>query len=191
MDNADEWFTGIYRALHPRVLAYARRRVDYESAQQATDEAFLITWRKRDVVPKNAVLPWILTTTRHILSDRYRRDRRYDQLTIELDRAHRDLAENRTDHQALERAAVLSALGQLSRQNREILFMTVWDGLSQKDAAAVLGCSVPTFAVRLHRARRKLTSALEDQEVSDQPAAKQTSRPFNHHRTSPPVVIGK
>jgi RNA polymerase sigma-70 factor (ECF subfamily) len=36
-----------------------------------------------------------------------------------------------------------------------------WDGLSAAEAAVVLGVSRLAFAVRLHRARRRLERALE------------------------------
>jgi RNA polymerase sigma-70 factor (ECF subfamily) len=39
--------------------------------------------------------------------------------------------------------------------------LTSWDGLDNGRAAAVLGCSPGTFAVRLHRARKRLAAALD------------------------------
>ncbi len=52
------------------------------------------------------------------------------------------------------------ALQTLSDGDRELLLLVAWEQLDARDLAAVLGCSVPTTAVRLHRARRRLRQAL-------------------------------
>jgi RNA polymerase sigma-70 factor (ECF subfamily) len=49
----------------------------------------------------------------------------------------------------------------LSPRDREAVLLLGWDGLSNRQAAKVLGCSVATFAVRLHRARTRLAAALD------------------------------
>ncbi len=41
------------------------------------------------------------------------------------------------------------------------------DGLTAAQAAHSLGCSRPAFAVRLHRARRRLAVALDTEEAGD------------------------
>ena len=38
-----------------------------------------------------------------------------------------------------------------------------WEGLEPEQAARAAGCSRATFAVRLHRARRRLAAALDQQ----------------------------
>ena len=43
---------------------------------------------------------------------------------------------------------------------REALLLIAWEGLSVSEAAVVVGCSRGAFAVRLHRARRRLSVAL-------------------------------
>jgi len=48
-----------------------------------------------------------------------------------------------------------------------VLRLVAWDGLDAAEAAEVLGVTRLAFAVRLHRARRRLEQAFE----SDSPAA--------------------
>jgi Sigma-70, region 4 len=48
------------------------------------------------------------------------------------------------------------AWASLSNADREILRLVAWEGLGPTDGAAVLGCSVSSYKVRLHRARRRL-----------------------------------
>jgi RNA polymerase sigma-70 factor (ECF subfamily) len=60
-----------------------------------------------------------------------------------------------------DRLVVIAALGALRTADREVLCLVAWDGLDNKEAAEVLGCSPKTFAVRLHRARTRLEKALD------------------------------
>ena len=56
---------------------------------------------------------------------------------------------------------MLRALAELPEDDREILILIAWQGLSPKDAALVVGCSAAAFRVRLHRARKRLKQAME------------------------------
>jgi RNA polymerase sigma-70 factor (ECF subfamily) len=60
-----------------------------------------------------------------------------------------------------------AALARLSESDRELLLLMAWEGLELKQAAAVLGVRPNTLAVRFHRARRRLSAALEAQEADD------------------------
>jgi DNA-directed RNA polymerase specialized sigma24 family protein len=51
-----------------------------------------------------------------------------------------------------------SALGE---QDREVLRLVAWDGLSSAQAGEVLGCSAGAARHRLHRARRRLAAEME------------------------------
>ncbi len=52
------------------------------------------------------------------------------------------------------------ALELLPEADREVLLLTVWEDLDRGQIARALGCSKPTVAVRLHRARRRLSVTL-------------------------------
>ncbi|ORI25366.1 RNA polymerase sigma factor [Rhodococcus sp. 1168] len=164
MGDDQRRFTEMYRRTHSVVFAYACRRAGYDDAREATDEAYLIAWRKFDAVPVDSV-PWLIVTVRNILSDLYRRDRRQDVLVDRLVDARTALESNGVegaDVAALERVVVLEAVASLSDSDREVLLLTVWDGLTHRQASKVVGCSPATFAVRHHRARRRLEAALAD-----------------------------
>ena len=59
------------------------------------------------------------------------------------------------------RELVIAAMGDLTPFQQEALVLIAWDGLSEREAAAVLGCSRGALALRLHRARKQLRGALE------------------------------
>ena len=55
----------------------------------------------------------------------------------------------------------------LPEQDRELLLLMAWEHLELRQAAEVLGVRPNTLAVRLHRARRRLSAALEAQKADD------------------------
>ncbi len=157
MADADsERFTRMYRDHYDRVLAYALRRAPAEVAKEAVDETFLIAWRKLPVLPTTRVLPWLLVVARNAINNQFR-GRRVDVVTHEL---HLLEAGINVSEAVTERTVVLQARASLSATDREALMLTVWDGLSASDAGRVVGCSPTAFAVRRHRARRRLRDAL-------------------------------
>jgi RNA polymerase sigma-70 factor, ECF subfamily len=124
-------FTGVYQEFYPRVLGYAMRRTTPDAAREVADETFLIAWRRRDVLPTDAVLPWLLVVARNVLSDQRRRGRRQDALRAEIADASLGRAEPGVDAAVIERITVLTALAALPSTDREVLMLTVWDGLSR------------------------------------------------------------
>lgn len=171
------WFTALYQEFYPRVLAYAMRRASPDAAREAADETFLVAWRRREAVPADGVLPWLLVVARNTLSDQRRRGRRQDALATAVGTATAGLTEPGADAAVVERMTVLTALARLPAADREVLFLNVWDGLSHRDAARVACCSAPTFAVRLSRARRRLAAALDQLDDAAPPAPRPPTRP--------------
>src|SRR6185312_13805865 len=153
-------FTRIYRADFPRVLGYAMRRAPLDAAREATAEAFLVAWRRLPDVPDPA-LPWLLVVTRNVIADQRRGGRRADALLAEVERLTGAPVHPDPSDDVVERSVVVQAVAALPETDREALMLTVWDGLGHRDAARVAGCSVGAFAVRLHRARRRLRTELD------------------------------
>jgi RNA polymerase sigma-70 factor (ECF subfamily) len=61
---------------------------------------------------------------------------------------------------------MLRALADLAVAEREAVLLVAWDGLSNREAAAVFGCSAHAFEVRLSRARARLARSMA---VNDEP----------------------
>jgi RNA polymerase sigma-70 factor (ECF subfamily) len=68
--------------------------------------------------------------------------------------------QNAAEGAAAELAVVRAAMAGLSETDQEILRLIGWEELTLGEAATVLGCNRATAAVRLHRARRRLTAAM-------------------------------
>ncbi|MEV4252199.1 sigma-70 family RNA polymerase sigma factor [Spirillospora sp. NPDC049652] len=161
--TADETrFTAIYDACRQRVWAYATARAGRQIADEVVSETFAIAWRRIRDVPEPA-LPWLLGVARNVLREGHRAEVRREALAEEQWQ-HAPGPAGDVAEQVAERMGVLRALAALSEDDREILILTAWQGLTPRDASRVLGCSKATFRVRLHRARRRLQQAVEQDE---------------------------
>lgn len=153
-------FEMLYSTYAGRVLGYALRRAPRAEAEEVVSDVFFIAWRRLDDLPRD-LLPWLLATARNVLRNQRRSAHRRGALTarVQLD-PHPGYSIDPADYVIkVEQAAV--ALDQLTEPQREAVLLVAWDGLTRQQAAAVLGCSRATFAVRLHRARRTLAAALD------------------------------
>lgn len=149
----------LYTAHADRVLAYLLHRTDRETAQDILSETFVLAWRKSGSVPDDA-LPWLLASARRLLANRVRSDQRHRALTERL-AVMADRTEAAEIGDAIgTRAEVAAALSALSEQDREVLVLSAWYGLTAKQAAQVMDCTATAFAVRLHRARKRFRAAL-------------------------------
>ncbi|GAA0475327.1 hypothetical protein Ade02nite_41410 [Paractinoplanes deccanensis] len=151
-------FTAAYHAHHARVYAYAVSRAGRTLADDIVGDTFLRAWRKWDAVPADP-LPWLLAVARNVIRERYRDEERQASLATELRTWTTEAATDVADDVA-ERWATLAALTALPEDDRELLTLIAWHGLTPRQAAQVIGCSTPTFFVRLHRARKRLQQAL-------------------------------
>jgi RNA polymerase sigma-70 factor (ECF subfamily) len=150
----DEWF----RAYAGRVLAYLLHRTDPQTAQDVLQEVFVAAFGKAAQVA-DPPLGWLFGTARRLLANRYRGFRRQDQLIARLiDNVGRE-----PDAEAYElKQAFAQTLATLSAADREVLTLTGWYALTPAQAAEALGCSPSAYAVRLHRARKRLAAALDE-----------------------------
>lgn len=174
MPDADaDRFTRIYRDSYSRVLGFAMRRTSPELAREAVDEAFLRAWRRLSDLP-DPPLPWLLVAARNVISEQRRAGAKVDALALEVSRwpgPHPDPSDA-----VVERNVVLQAVAGMTEVDREALMLTVWDGLGNRDAARVAGCSIGAFAVRLHRARRRLRAELARLDEVDAPTIRTEAR---------------
>ncbi|GGQ24466.1 RNA polymerase sigma factor [Streptosporangium pseudovulgare] len=156
-----EEFAALFDACHPRVYAYAVSRCGRRLAEEVVSETFVVAWRRHDDIPAKNALPWLLGVARNVIRDVHREELRRaaldDALHAWADEIGPDVAEEVT-----ERAAVLRALATLSDEDKEVLMLVSWHGLTSVEAAKVVGSTRSAFFVRLHRARRRLKAAMGD-----------------------------
>ncbi|GAA4203804.1 sigma-70 family RNA polymerase sigma factor [Streptosporangium oxazolinicum] len=160
MLNGEE-FAALFDAYRPRVYAYAVSRCGRRLAEEVVSETFVVVWRRRDVIPAKAPLPWLLGVAHNVIRDLYRDELRRAALDEAL-RGWTEELEGDVADQVVEQATAMKALSTLSDADKEVLTLVSWHGLTSAQAAAVVGSSRSAFFVRLHRARRRLEAAMNN-----------------------------
>jgi RNA polymerase sigma-70 factor (ECF subfamily) len=176
MADDRERFERLYRENFRAVLRFAATRIDPERAKDVAAETFLVAWRRLDDVPTEP-RAWLLGVARKVIAGQFRSQTRREALALrfEAERGEAgDLAATVAD-----RDEVIAAFAALRERDREVLRLVAWDGLDAAAAAEVLGVTRLSFAVRLHRARRRLELALEPE--PDPPAPQKTRRHVDAH----------
>jgi RNA polymerase sigma-70 factor (ECF subfamily) len=150
-----ERFTLLFRRHYPQVLQYVRRRVEPQSCEEIVADTFTVAWRRFASIPEPA-LPWLYKVAMFTIANHRRREataaRAREGSDLDRREPSRDFSEDSLDSDRLRQA-----YASLSPEDREILRLAGWEGLSSVDGAVVLGCSVTAYKVRLHRARSRLT----------------------------------
>jgi RNA polymerase sigma-70 factor (ECF subfamily) len=153
------WFERLVRQNAELLLRYALRRTSADDAEDVVAETFVVVWRRRADVPDppDDVL-WLYGVARRQLANSRRARRRREQLRLRLGRERPPTAEPGEDGRA---EAVREALDRLPAKDAELLRLLAWEGLSQRDAARVLGTTENAVALRAGRARRRLRASLD------------------------------
>ncbi|HEV2891311.1 MAG TPA: RNA polymerase sigma factor [Frankiaceae bacterium] len=156
MRDDEAAFTALFEAHYDSVLRYGRRRTDEQTARDVAAETFLVAWRRG--VPDDDPLPWLYGVARNCLANAARSSRRETRALPRLagPSATPDHADASNDA-----TVVRAALALLPERDREALLLVTWEDLPTRAAARAAGCSESAFAVRLHRARKRLAALLE------------------------------
>lgn len=156
-------FRHLYDEHHRAVLAYFLRRLDTDPAYEATEEVFLVAWRRLDRVPDgDRSLAWLYSVARRVLANHRRslaRRRRLwgrlaDEPSVSGD-SPESIVVRKEEHEQ-----VLAALAALSDRDQELLRLAIWEEMPHADMGLLLGCSTGAVDVRLHRAVRRLEKGL-------------------------------
>ena len=166
-------FHALFEAHHSAIRRYAfHRAIQGTDADDLVAEVFAVAWRRRDEVPIDHALPWLLAVAGNVRRNQARSARRYASALGSLPQPESSPPPPEPD----ERGVILRrALGGLSEDDQEIMRLVAWDGLTPRQVATVLGCPDGTIRARLHRARRRLADRLA--ELAADPPAHPPQRP--------------
>ncbi len=160
-------FNRLYREHGRAILAYALRRVDSsDDAADVVAETYLVAWRRFAEVPNgDAALLWLYAVARRVIANLRRSERRRTRLGARLAETLRTEIQTHPAPRG-EAAEALRAMGELAPDDRELLMLVSWEGLSPAEAAKVLGLSALATRSRLHRARRRLRAQMTTEEAA-------------------------
>lgn len=127
---------------------------DWSAAEDLAQDAFARLWARRTTVDwSKPILPWLLTTTRHLATDRFRRLRRAVRLTDGGSGGGLD------SDARLRWLDVRAAMAALTPVQRSALVLTAVVGLDSESAARVLDTSPGAVRAAVSRARARLVES--------------------------------
>ena len=157
-------FELLYRRYARTVLGLALRRLgDRGRAEDAVQETFAAIWRAAKTYrpERGAAAPWLFTVARNSIADRGRARREPpaeapDEPSLEAGPAEQA-------EQSWVSWRVHSALETLSTNERELIELAYWSGLSQSEIAELVGVPLGTVKTRTRSALARLADALEEE----------------------------
>jgi len=157
-----------YAALSPMVLAYLRKFVPRDEAEDVLQQVFLDVWRSRaSFDPERRLEPWVLRIAHRRAVDHLRRQSRSpDDPQVELpdDVADLDRASARFADRFADAVLVRDALETLPAEQRETLVLAYYGDFTQSQIAGRLGVPLGTVKARSSRGLRHLASVLVPEE---------------------------
>ncbi len=155
-----------YVAYGPMVLAYLRRFVGRDDAEDVLQQVFLEVWRGRERYdPSRPLEPWIVDIAHKRAIDHLRRRSRQDSHLVSLSEPDRAATDRFVDEFA-EAQVVTEALETLSAEQRETLVLAYFNDLTQTQIAGRLNIPLGTVKARSQRGLRRLAAILVPQEDS-------------------------
>jgi RNA polymerase sigma factor (sigma-70 family) len=110
------------------------------------------------------VRPWLYGIAANLVRHHWRKERRmlraYSRTGVDPVLSPDDEADDRIEAQA-RRRELSAALAELRPQEREILLLHAWAGLTDREIAAALSLPLGTVKSRLHRTRERLRNRLD------------------------------
>ena len=156
----DRWV----RSLYSLVLHLLR---DPDEAEDVVEETFWQAWRKAGSYEpsRGAVSTWLLTIGRRKALDRLRARKRSREDLLDSDRAFDDLPSRSPDPSVDAEGSdlkekVKAALRALPNEQREVLELGYFSGMSQTEIAEATGQPLGTVKTRMRLALQKLREPL-------------------------------
>lgn len=159
-------FDELYRRYARPVLGLALRRLgDRDRAEEAVQETFAAIWRSaRSYRPdRGPGGPWVYAVARNAIVDRFRA--RGEPVAEPQDAPD----ESRGPAERAEAADVAwrvhRALSELPPNERTVLELAYWSGLSQSEVASYLDIPLGTVKTRTRTALARLASILDEEDL--------------------------
>ena len=163
------------REVTPSLGAYLARRTWPATGEvdDLVEETLLVAWRRFEYVPQEheARIAWTIGVGRNVLRNATRAKMRRAKAEGRYEaQGKAGIGPATSGASAEERvvatATVRAALDSLEEDEREVLTLAAWEGLSNAVIGTVLGISTGAAATRLSRAKAHFRAALAGQDAT-------------------------
>jgi RNA polymerase sigma-70 factor (ECF subfamily) len=163
--DVDAAFEKLYRQSRDDVYAYVSGLLrDRSAAEDVTAQAFERAYRRRRTFKRErgSRRAWLFGIARNAALDELRRRRRGARLVAEPEDEGLTAVPDEGAEVAIRRAALRTAIAELSARERELVALKFFAGLTNGEIATVIGTSETNAGTRLHRVIQKLRRACNE-----------------------------
>ncbi|MEJ2200874.1 MAG: sigma-70 family RNA polymerase sigma factor [Desulfuromonadaceae bacterium] len=157
-------FEAVHREFRPRIRRYLRHLAGETEADDLTQEVFIRVDGALDGFRGEAALStWIYRIATNVARDHARRRGRWIETDPETVETLPDPAQEGADRAYIRqemRACVRDLVEQLPENYRVVLLLADFEELANADIAEILGLTLETVKIRLHRARSSFREIL-------------------------------
>ncbi|MDJ0770733.1 MAG: sigma-70 family RNA polymerase sigma factor [Ilumatobacter sp.] len=161
-DQRRRAYEDLFRANYRAVQGFVQAQYPNVDTAQVMSNTFEIALRRFEDIPQDAERGWLIGVARNCCRNELRAERRRRRRLAEVASLQRIDGPSTSPISGLDLDAVLTAFRQLRPSDQEVMLLAEWHGLLGRDLAAALGVSPSAAAVRLHRARQRLRSLLDE-----------------------------
>jgi RNA polymerase sigma factor (sigma-70 family) len=154
-----EAFEAIFDRHFDAVWRYLARRAGSSRADDLASATFVLAFERRHGFRQatNSARPWLFGIATNLLRNELRTEKR---TLSAIARVAAEVGRVDTDATTDESTDLPALLGGLDADQRDVLLLYAWEGLSYREIAVALGVPIGTIRSRLARARARLKAEL-------------------------------
>jgi len=175
-NSLQELFRHFYRRTYAAVMAIVR---NHQTAEDLTQEAFVRAFNRLDKLREpHRFGPWLGSIATNLARDHLKKEKRF-VWTSDIEQGNPS-AQASVEEQLLEREkadTLRESLKSLSPEHYQVVILYYYYESTIEEISSMCAVSEGTVKSRLHRARKKLRSVLQDEEAGIREPEGALSRP--------------
>jgi len=158
-------FRVIYDKYYKRIYLYSYRQLgEGEGAKEVANEVMLAVWKgAKQFRGESKPSTWIFgIAVNKVRKEIRKRPPHHEDLDAAEKKVDEKLTQDDVTYRSELRKRMKLAIDRLSREHREVLDMTYYQGLSIKEIAKIMDCPANTVKTRMFYARKRLGGILQE-----------------------------
>ena len=160
-------FEVVVDVVYEPLQRYLGRRVQPADVSELLNDSLLVIWRRLEDAPLDDPLPWSYGVAKRCLANHRRgAQRRLRLVRRVIDHAPRDSFASLRPGDQFDHPQLEVGLSELDESDRELVRLWAWEQLEPREIAVVLDTTPNAVSLRLTRAKKKILSSMERQDVA-------------------------